>query len=203
MLSFLCAQKTTDSQQKHLYQALNTWKNTFVKESLAQRCIIHGEKNSFYQERITFEETEAFSLIRKCRDNSTCVQWKFLKDAKVIEYDESNTNALVIIQIDVESFVYIRTGNRSFLPSNASEKVSLGTFKTIKAIQHDSKTKKQIDLHKMSPEMLTESWYSWTELVLEDTRVQNYLERERIVAERKYLELPFIQHFSLTDGKFN
>ena len=53
---------------------------------------------------------------------------------------------------------------------------------------------------KGSSEMLKESWYKWTELLLKDTRVKKHLDRERKMAEKKYLQLPFIQHFSLTDG---
>ena len=113
----MCAPIKIESQQEYLYQALLKWKDTIVQESLAQRCINHREENMFYEDRITFEETESVGKIRKCTNNSSnCVQWKFLKYAKVIEYnDKSNTNALVIVQIDVENFIYIKSGNNSFL----------------------------------------------------------------------------------------
>ena len=207
VLVSLFAPMTMESQQKYLYQALLKWKDTLVQESLGQRCINHREENKFYEDRITFEETESLSQVRKCtNDSSNCVQWTFFKDAKVIEYNDikSETNATVIVQIDVDNFIYMRRGNSSFLPSNAIEIESMGgTFKTINVKHPDSKTIQQIDLHKKSPEMQKEFWYKWTELVLKDTRVKKYFEQERIMAERKYLQLPFIQHFSLTDGKIH
>ena len=204
VLVTMCAPIKIESQQKYLYQALLKWRDNLVQESSTQRCINQLEENPFYHDHITYEETESLNQIRKCTNDSSsnCVEWKFLKDAKVIEYNnKSSTNALVIVQIDVENFIYIKRGNNSFLASNAIEIESMGTFKTINVKQIDSETIQQIDLHKKSSEMLKESWYKWTELVLEDIRVKKYLQQERTMAERKYLQLPFIQHFSLTDGK--
>ena len=201
ILLSVCALKPVDSQHKHLYQSLLKWKETLFKESSTQTCNYQRDEKEFYKDRITFEETDSLSKIRKCRNDSTnCAQWQFFKDAKVIAYDESDTKAFVIIQIDVELFLYIKRSDNWFLPSDAIEIASLGAFKTINVQQLDSETHQHIHLHKMSSEMLNEPWYRSTQLALKDIRVQKYLGRERKMAESKYLELPFIQHFSLTNG---
>ena len=201
ILLSVCALKPVDSQHKHLYQSLLKWKETLFKESSTQTCNYQRDEKEFYKDRITFEETDSLSKIRKCRNDSTnCTQWQFFKDAKVIAYDESDTKAFVIIQIDVELFLYIKRSDNWFLPSDAIEIASLGAFKTINVQQLDSETHQHIHLHKMSSEMLNEPWYRSTQLALKDIRVQKYLGRERKMAESKYLELPFIQHFSLTNG---
>ena len=199
----VCALKSADSQHKKLYQSLLTWKDTIFKEKSTQTCTYQLDEKEFYKDRITFEETESLSKIGKCRHDSTnCTRWQFFKDAKVIVYDESDTKAFVIIQIDVEHFLYIKRSENTFLPSHTIKIGSSGAFKTINVKLQESETSQQIHLHKMSSEMLKEPWYRSTQLALKDKRVEKYLERERKMADRKFLELPFIQHFSLTNGIF-
>ena len=106
----------------------------------------------------------------------------------------------MIIQVDIENFVFINRGNDSFLTCNDFEVENKNNFMTISRKTPEMGQNAKIDLPEMSSEIQMEPWYRFTLLALEDTRASKFLERKRRNAEKKHLALPFIKQFSLSDG---
>ena len=109
---------------------------------------------------------------------------------------------LIILQVDERSFYFQSEKNPRFV--RPAENLTLSEWRNFKILQsgaaQDEKEGEEVELElPQYPRM--PAWYPYSSLALRDPRVAAFLQERRRPANTKFLALPFIKQFALSDGR--
>ena len=105
----------------------------------------------------------------------------------------------LVFEIDNYSFIFKRVSTLKYRACNDIE-LNEGDISSF-IIKQTCDTSEDFFIENNHKDESLPVWYDYVKLAVGDKRIQHFLESRRMLAESKYLELPFVKQFSMTEGK--
>ena len=112
---------------------------------------------------------------------------------------------LIILQVDERSFFFQSEKNPRVI--RPAENFTLSEWRNFKILQsgagqeEEEKEGEEVELELSQYPAWSPAWYPYSRLALRDPRVTTFLQERRRPANSKFLALPFIKQFALSDGR--
>ena len=112
---------------------------------------------------------------------------------------------MTILQVDERSFFFTSEKNPGVV--RPAENFTLSECENFKILQlhaeptrHVGEEEEEVEIELAQYPAWSPAWFPYSNLAIRDPRVRAFLVQRRRPADSKFLALPFIKQFALTDG---
>ena len=100
------------------------------------------------------------------------------------------------LSVGGRDFVYMKLSPKRFIPCNSL----IGLIDKIEVKHCHLDSEIVLSKENFAPTTVSASWLPFVRVALQDPRVVDYFELRRVASPPKFLKLPFIRQFSISEG---